>query len=64
MKRNADIGLFTEPSTMPIDHHQWHSPSLDRNMALKIYDCWGHDVSHDWPWWYRQMNYFLETLDA
>jgi esterase/lipase superfamily enzyme len=22
-------------------------------------DFWGHDVNHDWPWWYRQMNYFL-----
>jgi len=25
-------------------------------------DIWGHDVNHDWPWWYKQMNYFLENL--
>ena len=25
-------------------------------------DYWGHDVNHDWPWWYRQMNYFLGQL--
>ncbi len=25
-------------------------------------DFWGHDVNHDWPWWYRQMNYFLSFL--
>jgi esterase/lipase superfamily enzyme len=25
-------------------------------------DYWGHDVNHDWPWWYRQMNYFLGRL--
>ena len=25
-------------------------------------DFWGHDVNHDWPWWYRQMNYFLERI--
>ena len=25
-------------------------------------DYWGHDVNHDWPWWYRQMNYFLGHL--
>ena len=25
-------------------------------------DYWGHDVNHDWPWWYRQMNYFLGKL--
>ena len=25
-------------------------------------DVWGYDVNHDWPWWYRQMNYFLERI--
>lgn len=25
-------------------------------------DYWGQDVAHDWPWWYRQMNYFLGKL--
>jgi esterase/lipase superfamily enzyme len=25
-------------------------------------DFWGHDVNHDWPWWYVQMNYFLGRL--
>ena len=25
-------------------------------------DYWGYDVNHDWPWWYRQMNYFLGRL--
>ena len=25
-------------------------------------DYWGHDVNHAWPWWYRQMNYFLGQL--
>ena len=22
-------------------------------------DYWGHDVSHDWPWWKKQLPYFL-----
>ena len=25
-------------------------------------DFWGHDVNHDWPWWRRQMPYFLGKL--
>jgi esterase/lipase superfamily enzyme len=25
-------------------------------------DYWGHDVNHDWPWWRRQMPYFLGKL--
>ncbi len=28
-------------------------------------DFWGFDVNHDWPWWFRQMRYFLpKLLDA
>jgi esterase/lipase superfamily enzyme len=26
------------------------------------FDYWGHDVNHDWPWWRRQMPYFLGRL--
>jgi esterase/lipase superfamily enzyme len=25
-------------------------------------DIWGHDVNHDWPWWRRQMPYYLHHL--
>ena len=25
-------------------------------------DFWGNDVNHDWPWWFRQMRYFLPFL--
>ena len=25
-------------------------------------DYWGYDVCHDWPWWRRQMSYFLGEL--
>lgn len=25
-------------------------------------DYWGEDVSHDWYWWYRQVEYFLPYL--
>lgn len=25
-------------------------------------DIWGHDVNHDWPWWYRMMPHFLGPL--
>jgi esterase/lipase superfamily enzyme len=25
-------------------------------------DFWGYDVNHDWPWWRRQLPYFLESL--
>jgi esterase/lipase superfamily enzyme len=25
-------------------------------------DYWGYDVNHDWPWWRKQLPYFLEAL--
>jgi esterase/lipase superfamily enzyme len=25
-------------------------------------DRWGYDVSHDWPWWKKQLPYFLNVL--
>jgi esterase/lipase superfamily enzyme len=23
-------------------------------------DVWGQDVNHDWPWWQKQIRYFLD----
>jgi esterase/lipase superfamily enzyme len=25
-------------------------------------DLWGGDVNHDWPWWHKQLPYFLGKL--
>ena len=25
-------------------------------------DFWGYDVDHDWPWWKKQIRYFLPFL--
>jgi esterase/lipase superfamily enzyme len=25
-------------------------------------DIWGEDVAHDWPWWRRQLGYYLEKV--
>lgn len=35
---------------------------LERKGIHAWFDYWGHDVNHDWPWWFRQMNYFLGHL--
>lgn len=50
----------------------WECEALDdtRQMAQLLrdkripawVDFWGEDVSHDWPWWYQQMQYFLDQL--
>ena len=33
----------------------------EKSIPARI-DYWGHDVNHDWPWWYKQMNHFLASL--
>ncbi|MDJ0667373.1 MAG: alpha/beta hydrolase-fold protein [Desulfobacterales bacterium] len=50
----------------------WEEEALEDTRALEAicrdkaipgwFDFWGTDVDHDWPWWYRQMNYFLARL--
>ncbi len=36
---------------------------LFRKKAVPAWiNFWGHDVNHDWPWWYKQMNYFLHDM--
>ncbi len=47
----------------------WEEPMLADARALQRIleaknvpawiDFWGHDVNHDWPWWRRQLPYFL-----
>lgn len=50
----------------------WEEESARETIAMKNLleakgvpawvDLWGTDVSHDWPWWQRQLPYFLERL--
>ena len=32
-----------------------------KSIAASV-DYWGYDVNHDWPWWFKQMNYFLSRI--
>lgn len=44
----------------------WSTRALDecfRRLGIHVWvDYWGYDVNHDWPWWYKQANYFLPYL--
>lgn len=63
---NAIRGL---PIIICCGQGQWEEWSLDESRRLSHimenrsiehwYDEWGHDVSHDWPWWHQQIRYFL-----
>ena len=35
---------------------------FDRKGIHAWCDFWGYDVNHDWPWWFKQMRYFLPII--
>ncbi len=37
-------------------------PVLRQKGVPAWFDYWGYDVNHDWPWWRRQLPYFLNHL--
>ena len=51
------MGVWEEP---------WSTQYLDKRfheLGINIWvDYWGSDVNHDWPWWYKQVPYFLPYL--
>ena len=49
----------------------WEEPDSTRSVDASCarlgiqgiwFDYWGYDVNHDWPWWYRQIPYFMPYL--
>ncbi len=40
------------------DTHHLAAVLQERGIPAWV-DFWGHDVSHDWPWWHRQLGYFF-----
>ena len=34
---------------------------VEKNIPAWV-DFWGYDVNHDWPWWRKQLPYFLSLL--
>ena len=57
-------------SIICVGQGDWEKPETTRQLA-EIFrqkgintwvDFWGYDVAHDWPWWYKQVAYFLPKL--
>jgi esterase/lipase superfamily enzyme len=48
----------------------YEAPHASRNLSRLLadkgipheLDVWGHDVSHDWPWWRRMLPYSIERM--
>ncbi len=37
----------------------WFSDYLEKMGVPHKLELWGHDVAHDWPWWFKQMDLYL-----
>ena len=35
---------------------------LDRKGIHAQVDFWGHNVDHDWPWWFRQCDCYVPQM--
>ena len=33
----------------------------EKGIDIRV-DFWGYDVNHDWPWWHKQVAYFVPKL--
>lgn len=40
----------------------WLREVLERKDIHAQVDFWGFDVSHDWDWWFRQVDYYVPQL--
>ena len=50
-------GAWEIPWSTEFVDHQFHRLHINAWV-----DYWGYDVAHDWPWWYKQIPYFLPYL--
>lgn len=57
-------------SVICVGQGAWEEPDTTKALASIFHekgiqtwvDFWGYDVNHDWPWWYKQVTYFVPYL--
>lgn len=41
----------------------WYLKRIFEAKHIPIWvDLWGHDVNHDWNWWYQQVAYYMPYI--
>ena len=60
-RNRAVICVGQGPWEMPDDTRTLHRVLVEKGIPAWV-DYWGYDVNHDWPWWYKQVAYFLPEL--
>ena len=60
-QKKAVICVGQGPWEIPDSTRQLHSILESKGIHLWV-DYWGYDCAHDWPWWYKQVTYFVPYL--
>lgn len=65
------VELFnSKKAVICVGQGDWEMPDSTRQLDAILsskgihawFDYWGYDCVHDWPWWYKQVVYFLPYL--
>jgi esterase/lipase superfamily enzyme len=57
----AIICVGQGPWELPDSTRQLQGILQDKGIHAWV-DFWGYDCAHDWPWWYKQVSYFVPYL--
>ncbi len=60
-RNRAVICVGQGPWEMPDDTRTLHRVLVEKGIPAWV-DYWGYDTAHDWPWWYKQVSYFVPEL--
>ena len=60
-RKKAVICVGTGPWEMPETTFALRDIFAQKNIHVWV-DVWGKDCAHDWPWWYKQVPYFVPYL--
>ena len=41
---------------------RWLDTVLAQKGIRARFEYWGYDVNHDWPWWYKMVDYYVPQL--
>ena len=70
-KDDPRIALYNlKKAVICVGQGPWELPDSTRQLAQILaqkdihawVDFWGYDCSHDWYWWYKQVEYFVPYL--
>lgn len=60
-EHRAVICVGQGPWEQPDYTRALHHALVEKGIPALV-DYWGYDVAHDWPWWFRQVEYFVPDL--